>query len=486
MDSRLPGQVMAGSLKRRLIVILLGLTLLTWAVSVLLTTYYAGEVMVRQIDQHLTHYSEMAQHTMDAVLSDPVIQNHFRARSTTVSSDTELTRVTSFHDMQGGSAVNLWFGQSQVLVGENAPQFPAPLDEGFVTWQMEEGSLWRVLYNYSPELKVWRATGIDLQTAREGGVATFRLALLPLLFILPITLVVLYYGIRRGLQPLNNLAEQIAARNLQALEPFEITDVPSELKPVVISLNGLLERLERALTSEQRFTSNAAHELQTPLAAIQAAVQSCQHQLVGVSDCGGVQVMLGRILTRVSGATDMVRQLLTLARLDPDQEFERESVEMGALIADTMAELGNLAMERQIIVRFNDQSQAVVQGNAEWLKILLRNVFTNAFKYSPTASEVEVVIESCGGYVRLAVSNDCEPIPSHEFQRLTERFYHPSAGGDHGAGLGLSIVQRIAELHRAELFIGPRNATASRQHSTSQQDNRGFTVEVHFWDTKNL
>jgi signal transduction histidine kinase len=132
-----------------------------------------------------------------------------------------------------------------------------------------------------------------------------------------------------------------------------------------------------------------------------------------------------------------------------------------------IADVGGLATDRDISVKFNDQTEAMVDGTADWLKILLRNLFVNAFKYSTPSSEVEVSLETGAGHVTLTISNDCEPIQEEHFRRLTERFYY-LARADHGVGLGLSIAQRIAELHAAEM----------RLHSW--RDGRGFRVELEF------
>ncbi len=456
------------SIKRRLTVLLIGLTLLTWAISVAVTTFHASRRIVDQLDLHLRHYADIGQHSVAAVLEDPHIRAYFQSRSISVPSGKALTRITSFVESADSVAINLWFDKSQVLVGQAAPRFPRPDAEGIVNRYLEEGSRWRIIYRHYPEYQVWQAVGVDLRLAQQGGWTAFWRGVVPMLVVLPITLVLLFFGIRQGLKPLDRLAGQISTRQPQTLEPFEVAEVPQELQPVVVALNGLLQRLERALASEHRFTANAAHELQTPLAAIQVAVQGCQRQLVDTGGCSEVRQMLDKISVRISSATETVKQLLLLARLDPDQEFDRESVELEVLIADAMAEVGSLAMERDISVRFNDAARTAMRGQGDWLGILLRNLFTNAFKYAPAGSEVEVRVQSRDEHTMLTIVNDGDVIPDHEFQRLADRFYHPSTGAPHGVGLGLSIVERIVELHKASMHLGPADA------------ERGFKVEIRF------
>jgi signal transduction histidine kinase len=109
-----------------------------------------------------------------------------------------------------------------------------------------------------------------------------------------------------------------------------------------------------------------------------------------------------------------------------------------------------------------------VEGNADWLKVLLRNLLINAFHHSPSPGEVEIRVTQCNGAISLWIANDCEPITDTEFVKLTDRFYRPSSSRTQGVGLGLSIAQRIADLHGAELRLG------------RWQDGRGFRAEVRF------
>lgn len=458
---------MAASLRRRLVWILLALTLGTWLVSVIATALLARQLIDRQIDRQLSHYMDMAHHSTKTIFGNPEISNYYLQMNRDVASQTGPTRVEGFGTQGRDQATNIWFDKRPVLVGSQAPQFPAPVRDGFLTWAVEDGpdpSVWRVLYRYDQDLDIWLAVGFDkAYAANLGGVTVLR-AISPLLVILPITVAVLLWGVQRGLRPLDQLANTIEARNPQLLDPIDTAGVPVEITPVVVALNGLLDRLERALASESRFTANAAHELQTPLAAIKAEVQRYQRQAVDA----GSHDMLERIAARVSRATTTVTQLLTLARLDPEQEFRREPVNLNHLVIDAVAEEGVLAMDRGLDVRVPEGPELLVQGHPEWLKILVRNLVANAFKYSPVGGLVEISLEHMSGVCRLRVANDCDPISEAQRQRLTDRFYSQPGHSTAGVGLGLSIVARIAELHGAGLRLA------------ALHDGHGFVVEVDF------
>lgn len=464
---------MVASLRRRLVLILLALSMATWLIAVIVTALLARQLIDAQVDRQLTQYMDMAHHTLGTIFASPEISNYYIRMSqdfATLGGEAPLpgvNRIRGFGTQGRDQATNLWLDNRRLLVGSEAPAFPEPMNEGFITWTRDAASglsAWRVLYRRDEALNVWIAVGIDTAYAASLGGVTVLGAIAPLLVILPLTIAILLWGVRRGLQPLGHLAEKIQARNPQLLEPIDTADVPIEIKPVVESLNDLLDRLERALASESRFTSNAAHELQTPLTAIKAEVQRYQRQ----GGDAGTRVMLERISARVSRATKTVTQLLTLARLDPEQEFQRERIDLGELVIDAVAEEGGVAVDRRLDVHVPEVPGLQVLGHRDWLNILVRNLVANAFRYSALGGLVNITLEQLPSGVRLVVANDCESIPGDQRQRLTERFYSPPENTAAGVGLGLSIVARIAQLHNATLHLG------------AQPDGRGFVATVDF------
>lgn len=457
------------SLHRRLVLILLSLILASWLVSVVITALYAKQTLIQQIDQQLVHYMDVSNHSMGTIYEDPKIIKHFQAKAVRLSSEPGVSRVRGFGSQGRELATNLWFKSTQVLVGNAAPAFPAPEGDGIIEADVVhdgETSTWRVLYRYDQSLDIWLATGFNMASVASMGRTAILRSVFPLFIILPLTIVILFWGVGRGLRPLGQLAEKIAARQPSALEPIDLMDVPKEIQPVVSSLNGLLDRLQRALVSERRFTSNAAHELQTPLAAIKAEVQRSQRM---VSDLDSRR-MLERIEVRVSRATETVRQLLTLARLDPEQEFRREPIPMNHVVIELMAEEGHWAADRQLDIEILEDPEVTVQGHMEWVTILIRNLLNNAFKYAVNGSVVQISLKENASGVVLSVANDCEPISDTEFHHLTDRFYSLPGRESGGVGLGLSIARRIADLHGATLSL------------QSRSEGRGFRAEVRFSD----
>jgi len=458
---------MSHSLKQRLIWILLGLTLSAWIASALLTLGYATRVMQDQVDRQLQQYSDLVDY-ISQIFSRQVDQGLPLSEPSLQAGLGELGGEPMVIQTPAGAdfapALNVWLGDQLIAVLANSPRFEQPDEEGFSFYQVAaDESNWRVLSRFNEQTGLWLRVGIEMDGARWALMGTLGQVLLPLLFILPLTLLLLYAGVVRGLQPLRDLADQIAQRSPEILNPVASENVPVEMQDVVAALNELLSRLALALESEQRFTANAAHELVTPLAAIKTEVQLCQRQ---IADEQG-RAMLVRIAQRVDRAIHTVDQLLTLARVDPDAPLVREDVELRALLADVVAESAHLASERQLKIEFTQGNPVLLPANGEALSILLRNLMVNAFRYAREGSTVSIRLGDSSPH-KLEICNDCEPLSGDEFDQLCQRFYRVPGSNGLGAGLGLSIVRRIAEQHGADFDVGPR------------ADGSGFCVRLRF------
>ncbi len=177
--------------------------------------------------------------------------------------------------------------------------------------------------------------------------------------------------------------------------------------------------------------------------------------------------MLDRIAARVDRAGHTVEQLLTLARLDPEAPFTLHALDLRALLVEAVAETAHLAAERDLVLALAEGDPVMVEGNEEALAIMLRNLLTNAFRYALAGSTVGIEL-STGDPVALSICNDCRPLSAREFERVGERFYRVPGSAGVGAGLGLSIVRRIAEGHGARFSAGP------------SRDGGGFCARVSF------
>ena len=252
-----------------------------------------------------------------------------------------------------------------------------------------------------------------------------------------------WWTIRRQLAPLERTATGIAAKSPQDLTPVSVAEQPRELQPILDALNALLARLSGALETERRFTADAAHELRTPLAALRMRLQLVERQRAAPAP------ELRALRDDVDRCTALVESLLALARLDPQRDAPTlETVDLAQLFAslDTSA-----AQARGITVHCAADATSV-RAQPALLASALRNLLDNAQRYGTPGGQVQVASAALpGGRVRISVRDDGPGVGPAERARLGERFFRVLGTGQTGNGLGLSIVARIAALHGATL-----------------------------------
>jgi two-component system, OmpR family, sensor histidine kinase QseC len=274
---------------------------------------------------------------------------------------------------------------------------------------------------------------------------------LPLGLLFPLLIGLIYFSVWRGLKPLDDLAAEVAARspdNLAALAPVA---EPLETQPLVAALNHLLGRLAATLDNERRFTADAAHELRTPLAALKIQAQVA----MATKNPEQSRHALAQVLAGADRTTHLIEQLLRLARLDPiDRLPEPQLVDLSALANAAAEAARNTATGRQqsLLVSL-PECPVAVSGDHDLLATALRNLVSNALRYTPEQGSIAISAGMENGETLLAVTDNGPGVPAEELPRLIERFYRGREAGAEGSGLGLAIVQRIAELHGAQLEV---------------------------------
>lgn len=277
----------------------------------------------------------------------------------------------------------------------------------------------------------------------------------PFLFGLPLLALCAMLAIRYGLRPLRKLTDSLhrlspGQLNTEQLNPVTLHDAPQEIAPVVDALNSLLGRIARTIENERRFTADAAHELRTPLAALHAQVQAAQ---LSNSDAERNE-SLTKALQGADRMAHLVGQLLTLSRLDElSIPISLHRVDLAELVQQCCAELGADALAKDIELSLSAQAQPTLAGASDLLRIMLRNLLDNAIRYTPQGGHVEVRLRLTGDgrQAELEISDSGSGVAVEQLALLGQRFKRINPGAAEGVGLGLSIAQRIAEIHRATL-----------------------------------
>ncbi|RTF23133.1 two-component system sensor histidine kinase QseC, partial [Serratia marcescens] len=235
--------------------------------------------------------------------------------------------------------------------------------------------------------------------------------------------------------------------------PLDARQVPTEVRPLVDALNALFARINALLVRERRFTSDAAHELRSPLAALR--VQTEVVQLAG-DDAPMREHALDNLTVGIDRATRLVDQLLTLSRLDSLSDLaELAPIDWNNLVTMTLAEQDRQAHAAGVTLRYEHRGTPPPrQGETLLLSLLLRNLLDNAVRYTPQGGVVTMTLSERS----LTVEDDGPGVTTEHLARLGERFYRPPGQEQTGSGLGLSIVQRIAGLHGLQISFANRPA----------------------------
>ena len=272
-----------------------------------------------------------------------------------------------------------------------------------------------------------------------------------LVFLAGIYLVV---GVKRGLQPLHVLADEIAQRSSRDLRPIPEQHVFLEVRALTDTINDLLERLGLAIATQQRFITNAAHQLRTPLAGLKLQVERAQRE----QDLPAMKPALTQIQGCADRMSHLTTQLLILARSEPiDGDYELRPVDLCKLAKETCMDWVPKALQRHMELGFDGLEQPLhVRGDEVLLRELLGNLLDNAICYGHDWGNIIVKVERYPS-PRLSIEDDGPGIPELEMDRVFERFYRiPGSSGD-GCGLGLAIVKEIADLHKARLKLSRVN-----------------------------
>ncbi|MCX7173107.1 MAG: sensor histidine kinase [Proteobacteria bacterium] len=274
--------------------------------------------------------------------------------------------------------------------------------------------------------------------------------LVPELSILLLTWVLLLFAVRHGLAPLAILTRELSFRSPLDLSKVEETHAPDEVQPLVREINQLLERLDASQQSQRAFISNAAHQIRTPIAALQAHVELALRQTDGEKLTENLKL----ILAAVKRTAHVSNQILSLARSEQTnasmEEFRKLDLHV---IAEEVGEIWIAsAIEKEIDLGF-ELEHAEIIGSPMLLHELLSNLVHNAILYTPSGGRITVRVRREAIRVVLEVEDNGIGISAEVQHRIFERFFRPETSLEGGCGLGLSIVKEIANLHKATVKV---------------------------------
>ncbi|MBA7930250.1 two-component system sensor histidine kinase QseC [Klebsiella sp. RHBSTW-00215] len=328
--------------------------------------------------------------------------------------------------------------------GENGQDIPWGMNrEGFSDGYLRnDDDEWRFLWLTTRDGRHRIVVGQEWDYRREMALDIVTSQLTPWLVALPLMFLLLIALLSRELAPLKKLANTLRARAPDSAETLNTDHVPSEVRPLVDALNQLFIRTHDTMTRERRFTSDAAHELRSPLAALKVQTEVAQ---LSMNDAQGMDKALTQLHQGIDRATRLVDQLLTLSRLDSLAQLDDvQTIAIDELLQSAVMEMYHSAQQAGIELRLHLNATNIMRtGQPLLLSLLVRNLLDNAVRYSPAGSQVDITLNAR----EFCVHDNGPGISAEALARIGERFYRPPGQDQPGSGLGLSIVQRIAVLH---------------------------------------
>lgn len=363
--------------------------------------------------------------------------------------------------------LQVWRNGTLVYSTDRDSKLPPPTQQGIASVDVG-GQPWRTYVTERGGTTIRLAQARHARWEAIAGIAVHLLW--PVFSMLPLLALGLWFGIGAGLRPLRAIASGLKRRNANNLEPVDVASMPNEVRPLAEAINDLLARLDRSFTLQRHFIADAAHELRTPIMGL-----SIQSQLLRrAATAEEREHILAQIHAGTTRLGHLAEQLLTLARLEPDAQAVVSAsapVDLAALCRSVVSDRARVADAHRIDLGAIVDVPVMAAGNADTLRVLLNNLVDNAIRYAGEGARVDVSARVDGTTPVLEVADDGPGIPEAERADVWERFYRgegAQAATSSGSGLGLSIVKRIAEQHRATVSLG------------TTRGGRGLTVTVRF------
>lgn len=366
------------------------------------------------------------------------------------------------HRYETKVAFQVWHEDGRLLARSvSAPeQALAPLRAGFS--QQDSGTvLWQVFALRSGRIWVLAAEKDEVRSELADYIGMS--ILLPLIVGGLLMLAVVNILLLRSMRPLTALARTIAARKPDSLDPVQLPATPLELAPIIVELNHLLDRIRAAFTREQRFIDAAAHEIRTPIAAVQLHIENALRS----ATAGERDQALDAALSGARRTSKLAEQLLALGRISARSDhYQPQRLALAALCCDVIGTMEPLLARRGQGISLDVRAECDAWGEPSQLRRLLQNLIDNASVHGAPDGEIEVVLARRGDRAVLRVANDGAPIPEEEVGKLFVPYYRPAGSAAGGHGLGLAIVKEIVDQHHGDIALFRKD------------DGQGTVVEV--------
>jgi two-component system sensor histidine kinase TctE len=453
--------------------------LFVWPVSIAITHYFAAQVAGFPYDQMLRdHVGAIVRQVR--IEEGRVLVNLPSSTRAVLRSD-EIDLVYFHVATRDG---RLLAGDAEFPLASDILSQP---DEPGITHFREaviKGRDVRVAYQYLADPSITRDRWIVVEVAEtleKRNQLTNRIVasvILPQFIIIPLAIVLVWFGLSQGLKPLTRLRRRIERRPANDLSEVKPVGVPEEIAPLITAFNGMINRMQKNVAAQHRFIADAAHQLRTPLAGLKAQAQAAQR----ATDPAAVGRALQNLVIGVDRANRLVTQMLSLARAGGgDQAVPMDAVLVDSLLRELAEDWTPRMLGKHMDFGFETDAPAPVTGNAFLLREMLNNLLDNALRYTPEGGRITARVAQHGDFVIVEIEDSGIGIPDADAEQIFEPFYRAENAGADGSGLGLAIVREVAQLHHADVSLRPApggNGTVARVVFPLREDEEQRASEV--------
>ncbi|HIQ33702.1 two-component sensor histidine kinase [Acinetobacter venetianus] len=390
---------------------------------------------------------KIALHEVDEILDTQM--QYMAERSTTqpltpVASKVELHRTYHEEDL----LVDIWAYKDQSHLWHQTHLLIPPVQQaGFYTQETPQGK-WRV---YVIPLKDYQIQVSQQEQVRKSF--AWELAgsmFIPYVLLLPFAIIILAFIISLSLKPLDDFKAELQQRDSDGLAPIDSKEYPQELIPTIEEMNHLFERIQHAQAEQKQFIADAAHELRTPVTALNLQTKILMSQFPEHESLKNLSKGLARIQHLVTQLLALAKQDVGLMLIEPNTLFRLNDVALNCV-----EQLVNLAMQKEIDLGFERNDVIEMQSLESTVHSIIFNLIDNAIKYTPSQGIINIsVYNENEDYACIQIEDSGSGIAPENYDKVLKRFYRVHHHLEVGSGLGLSIVDKATQRLGGTLQLG--------------------------------
>ncbi len=364
----------------------------------------------------------------------------------------ESSRITSGADPEDEIVIHILDSNRQTIRNSN-PDVDVPVSAGTgFSNHVSDDQEWRTftLMAEARIIQVSQQTDVRTRVALNSALIT----VLPIALLMPLSWIFVGWVLARVLKPLGSLANELyTAQSTDGIK-LKTQGIPSEVVPLVSAMNDLLGRQSELIVSQQRFVSDAAHQLRTPVTALTLQLENLKGSLPDQR----VLPHFAQIYKGLSRMSALIGQLLKLARVEaPHANMTGASADLSDVVRMALADAFPMASAKNIDLGLDKDVAVTVKGERLDLAMLIGNLLENAVRYTPEGGMIDVDISTAGEDALVTIKDTGPGIPESEMNKVFERFFRHAPQDTEGSGLGLSIVAALAARCGADVSLRNRD-----------------------------